>query len=539
MQVTEEKSDGLQREYKVVLDAKEIDEKVENRLKEVGKNQRIPGFRPGKAPMSILKQRFGQAVMGEVLERAVNDSSRQVMEERGLKPAGQPSIEIESFDEGKDLEYKISMELLPDIEMGDFSKIAVNTVSVKVPDSEVDEAVERLASNQKESQPLETPRPAQKGDVLVVDFKGTVDGEAFPGMEGEDHYLELGSNRFIEGFEEQLIGAEQGQQKTVTVTFPEGYQNAQLSGKEAQFEVTVKEIREAQPVEINDEFAQKFGEESLDTLKERVREQIKQDYENAARQRTKRELLDQLSDQHTFEVPPSMVDSEFEQIWKQIEHDREHGHLDPEDQGKSEEQLKEDYRKIAERRVRLGLLLSEIGRTQSIDVSQEELNQALIQEVQRHPGHEREVFEYYQQNQEAVQQLRAPIYEDKVINYILELANTNERELTTDELRQELEAEQQAAQSGEQAEGGKSGGKKKAAGSKSSGSKSSGSKSASSKSEGAKSESKSSGAKSSGTKASASKSSGGSSKSSGSKAAGSKSSGSKAEAGKSKTAKSS
>ena len=498
MQVSEEKNEGLQREFKVTLDAKEIDDKVENRLKEIGQNQRIPGFRPGKAPVSILKQRFGQAVMGEVLERAVNDSSQQVMQERGLRPAGQPSIEIESFDEGKDLEFKMSMELLPDIEPADFSQIEVETLKVDVPDSEVDEALERLASNQKESQPLETPRPAQNGDVLVVDFKGTVDGESLPGMEGEDHHLELGSSRFIEGFEEQLIGSEPGDNRIVTVTFPENYQNDKLAGREAQFDVTVKEIREPQPVSIDDEFAQKFGEEDLASLKERVREQIKNDYENVTRQRTKRQLLDQLAELHTFDVPPSMVDSEFEQIWKQIEHDREHGHMDPEDQGKSEEQLTEEYRRIAERRVRLGLLLSEIGRNQNIDVTQEELNQALIQEVQRYPGQEREVFEYYQNNQEALQNLRAPVYEDKVINYILELANTKERQLDTEQLRAEMQAEQGVADDdgGEEAESGKSsGGKKKSAGAKSGGSKSGGSKSGS----------KSTGSKASGGKSAASK----------------------------------
>jgi trigger factor len=479
MQVTEQKNEGLQREYKVTLEAAEIDQKVEDRLKEIGKNQRIPGFRPGKAPMSILKKRFGQAVMGEVLERAVNDTTQQVMQERGLTPAGQPSIEIESFDQGQDLEYKISMELLPEVEPADFSQVQVDTVKVQVPDSEVDEALNNLAQHQKESQPLEEARPAQHGDVLVVDFKGTVDGETLPGMEAEDHHLELGSNRFVQGFEDQLVGAEQGETRTVTVTFPQEYQNAQLAGKEAQFEVTVKEIREPQPVEIDEAFAQKFGEQDLDSLKERVREQIKKDYENAARQRTKRQLLDKLAELHTFDVPPSLVQSEFDQIWQQIEHDREHGHLDPDDADKSDEQLKQDYWQIAERRVRLGLLLSEIGRRQSIEVGQEELNQALIQEVQRHPGQEREVFEYYQNNQNALQSLRAPIYEDKVIDYILELANTSDREVSTEQLRAELTEEQQgesggSGEAGEAAETAEDDGKgkKKASGGKSSGGKS-------------------------------------------------------------------
>ena len=479
MQVTEEQNEGLQREFVITLEANEIDEKVQSRLREIGKNQKIPGFRPGKAPMSILKQRFGQAVMGEVLERAVGDSSQQVIQERGLRPAGQPDISVESFDEGQDLVYRMKLELLPDIEPMDFSQIQVTTHKVEVPDHEVDEFLERLASQQKESKPVEQPRPAEKGDILVVDFSGEVDGEKYPGMEAEDHHLELGSNRFVEGFEDQLIGVQPGEEKTVEVTFPDEYMNSQLSGKTAQFHVTVKELRAAEPVEINDELAQKFGEEDLNSLKGRVRDQIRQDYERLTRQRTKRQLLDQLADGHRFGVPQSMVDSEFDAIWQQIEQDRQNGQLDAEDAEKTEEQLREEYRQIAERRVRLGLLLSEVGRNQQIDVTQEELNKALIEEVQRYPGREREVFEHYQNNQDAVQNLRAPIFEDKVIDYILELANTEERQVTTDQLRQELEAEQAGRSAGSEGEtGGESDGKSKSGGSKS---KSSGSKSASSK----------------------------------------------------------
>jgi trigger factor len=521
MQVTEEKNEGLQREFVITLEASEIDEKVQSRLREIGKNQKIPGFRPGKAPMSILKQRFGQAVMGEVLERAVSDSSQQVIQERGLRPAGQPDISVESFDQGQDLVYRMKMELLPDIEPMDFSQLQVTTQKVEVPDHEVDEALERLASQQKESKPVEQARPAQKGDILVVDFTGEVDGEKYPGMEAEDHHLELGANRFVEGFEDQLIGVQPGEEKTVEVTFPEQYMNSQLAGKTAQFHVKVKELREAEPVEINDELAQKFGEEDLNSLKERVRDQIRQDYERLTRQRTKRQLLDQLADGHSFDVPQSMVDSEFNAIWQQIEQDRQNGQLDAEDAEKSEEQLQEEYKQIAERRVRLGLLLSEVGRNQQIDVTQEELNKALIEEVQRYPGREREVFEHYQNSQDALQNLRAPIYEDKVIDYILELANTEERQVTTDQLREELEAEQ----AGDSAEGegeNPSGGTGKSGGSKGSGSKSAGSKSGSKKSDdtGSKSEAEGTSSPKAGSKASGAGSGG--SKSGGAKSAGAK-----------------
>lgn len=486
MQVTETHAEGLKREYKVRVDKDEIEQKVQDRLKEVGQQARIPGFRPGKAPMSILRQRFGQAVLGEVLEKAVNETSQQAMQERDLRPIQQPSIEVESFDQGQDLEYKMSMEILPDIEPMDFSELSLERLKVSVPDSEVDEAVERLASQQKETKPLEEARPAQKGDVLVVDFKGSVDGEELPGMAGEDHHLELGSNRFIEGFEDQLIGAEPGETRQIRVTFPTTYQNDKLAGKDADFEVTVKGIRETEPVAIDDELAKKFGEEDLDQLKQRVREQIQQDYDRLARQRVKRELLDKLSENHSFDVPPSMVEHEFQQIWQQIEQDRAQGRLDPEDEGKDEAQLEKDYRAIAERRVRLGLLLSEIGRRGNIEISQDELNQALIQEVQRHPGHEREVFEFYQNNPDALSQLRAPLYEDKAVDYILELANVTEREVTTDELRELIEAESKSASDDEDAEqssaestSGKRGGKKASG------------KSASAKSGGATSKSKS------------------------------------------------
>ena len=255
MQVTETLSDNLKREYTVVIAAKDLGEKLEARLEQIGQEVRLPGFRPGKVPMPILKKRFSQSVMGEVIEQAVRDSSAQALTERGLRPAMQPKIEITTFEEGKDLEYKIAVELLPDIEVGDLSKIELERTKIDVPEAEVDEALERLASAKRETTALETPRPAEKGDVLVIDFQGTVDGEALPGMAGEDHHLELGSNRFVEGFEDQLIGAEAGQQRSVTVTFPEQYVNDKLAGREAVFAVTVKEVRATVPRAIDEALA--------------------------------------------------------------------------------------------------------------------------------------------------------------------------------------------------------------------------------------------------------------------------------------------
>ncbi|MGD1877959.1 MAG: trigger factor [Kiloniellaceae bacterium] len=439
MQVTEVNSEGLKRDFKVVIEAKEISEKVENRLRELSARMKIPGFRPGKAPIKLLKQRYGPSVMGEVLERAVTDSSAQALNERGLRPAIQPKIEIDSFEDGKDLEYSMAIELLPEITPMDFSSLALERVKIKVPDEEVTSALERLAASRKESKPLETPRPAQSGDVVVLDFKGTVHGEALPGMAGEDHHLELGSNSFIGGFEEQLIGAEVGENRTVNVTFPEGYGNEKLSGQPAVFECTIKEIRESVPAELNDDLAKSMGAEGLDDLREKVKERLAQDYDGFSRMRMKREILDQLSEAHDFEVPEGMVDLEFDAIWNQVEHDREQGRVDPDDEGKDDEEVKSEYRAIAERRVRLGLLLSEVGRLNQIEVNQEEVNKALFQEAQRHPGQEQQVVEYYRSNPEAQAQLRAPVFEDKVIDFIIDLAKVSEREISPDALREEEE----------------------------------------------------------------------------------------------------
>jgi trigger factor len=445
MQVTETLSDNLKREYTVVIAAKDLGEKLEARLEQIGQEVRLPGFRPGKVPMPILKKRFSQSVMGEVIEQAVRDSSAQALTERGLRPAMQPKIEITTFEEGKDLEYKIAVELLPDIEVGDLSKIELERTKIDVPEAEVDEALERLASAKRETTALETPRPAEKGDVLVIDFQGTVDGEALPGMAGEDHHLELGSNRFVEGFEDQLIGAEAGQQRSVAVTFPEQYVNDKLAGREAVFAVTVKEVRATVPRAIDDALAKDLGEADLAALRAKVVEQLQGDYDRLTRTQLKRQLLDALAETYQFEVPPGMADGEFDAIWKQIEEERSHGHSDPEDEGKSDDELKAEYQEIAERRVRLGLLLSEVGRLNGIEVNQDELNRALMMEAQNHPGHERKVLEFYQNSPEALASLRAPLFEDKVVDFILDLAKLSERKVTPEEFQAEAAAAAEAA----------------------------------------------------------------------------------------------
>lgn len=440
MQVTETLAEGLKREYRVVISAADIAEKVDARLEKLRGEARIPGFRPGKVPTSLIKKRFGSAVLGEVLESALQDSSRQALDERGLRPAVQPNVELSAYEEGKDLEYAIKLEVLPEIEPVAFEEIELERILVEPAEPEVAQALERLAKQQRKTEPLAEPRPAQSGDVLVIDFKGTVDGEAFPGMEAEDHHLELGSNAFVAGFEQQLVGKSQGEEAEVRITFPEGYANDKLAGKEAVFQVTVKEVLVSIPASLDDELAKSYDATSLEQLKERIVESLRREYAQAARTLVKRKLLDALAERCSFAVPDGLVEMEFEAIWRRVAEDRSAGRLDEEDKDKDEETLRAEYRAIAERRVRLGLLLAEIGRQEGIEVSEEEMRQALFDEVRRYPGQEKEVFEHYQKHPQALVSLRGPVLEEKVVDRILEKAKVSERQLDAEGLRAELEA---------------------------------------------------------------------------------------------------
>jgi trigger factor len=440
MQVTETLTDGLKREFKVIVPAADIEKKVAERLKRLGAQARLPGFRPGKVPTSLLKKRYGSSVMGEVLEQAVTDSSSETIRARGLRPAMQPKVSIAKFGEGEDLEYTMAMELLPEIDPIDFSSIELEKLLVEVPESEVDESLNGLAARQRRSLPLAEPRPAKEGDIAVIDFVGKLGETEFPGGTAQDYHLELGKGSFIPGFEDQLIGAMPGEQRTLTVTFPADYGNAELAGKEANFAVTIKEIREPAETPVDDELAKAMGLETLDALRQHMREGIESQYKSLARVRLKRTLLDVLADRHHFPVPAGMVDSEFQEIWKQIEADRKEGRLDPEDASKSDEELRQEYTAIAERRVRLGLLLSEVGRQNNIQVTADELNRAVLDEARRYPGQERKVYEWYQKNPDMVARLRAPIYEDKIIDFVLELVKTTERKVSPQELNEEFKA---------------------------------------------------------------------------------------------------
>jgi trigger factor len=434
MQVSETKNEGLSREFTVTIGADEIDRQVEEKLGEVGKTVNLPGFRPGKVPMKILRQRFGNAVMGEVLEKAVGETSQSVLTERDLKPAQQPKIEISSFDPGSDLVYTMALEIMPEIEPVDFSTLNLTVYKPDIRDSEVDNAIEELAKNNRATKPIEEDRPSLSGDVVVMDFKGYVGGEAFQGGEASDFRLELGSGQFIPGFEDQLLGKKAGEDVTVNVTFPEEYGSAELAGKEAVFECKIKEIHAYTDRTVDDEFAKELGLESLNDLRDQMRQRLEQEYSELARARTKRELLDVLFEKHDFQVPDGMVEGEFEQIWQQFEKAREQGRVDEEDKDKDEETLKEEYRAIARRRVLLGLLLSHVGDIAKVEVTQDELQQALFRQARNYPGQEREVFEFYSQNPEMMNNLRAPLFEEKTVDYILELAQTEDVALTVDQL---------------------------------------------------------------------------------------------------------
>ena len=434
MQVTETLAEGLKRQFKVTLPAQELDQKLDQRLRQLGATARLPGFRPGKVPLPLLKKRYGGSLLGEILEQAVQDSSSRAMAERGLRAATMPKIEITAFAEGKDLEYTLALELLPEIQPIDFSTLQLERLKVDVTDEEVDKSVERIHERSRRNEPVDPPRPAASGDTVMIDFEGKVDGEVFPGGEAKDFPLELGSGRFIPGFEDQLVGAGTGENRTVTVTFPTDYPAEKLAGKDAAFAVTIKEVRAPVTVPLDDEFAKTLGVENVETLRRSVREQIERDYAGAARMKLKRALLDKLAEAHHFTVPDGMIEGEFESIWKQASEAKERGMLEPELAAKSEDELKAEYRGIAERRVRLGLLLSEVGRLNNIQVSEDELKRAMIEEARRYPGQERQVIEHFRKNRDAMDGLRAPIFEEKVVDFIVEMATVSDRKVTSAEL---------------------------------------------------------------------------------------------------------
>jgi trigger factor len=440
MQVTEINTAGLKREYKITVMAGDIDRLYQDKLKELGQRVRLPGFRPGKAPVGLLKKQYGKAVMGEVLQETVSSATRQAMMEQEIRPALEPKIEVTKFEEGGDLEYTVAVEVMPEIVPSDLRQLKFEKFVAEVGEGEIDSMLRRLADQQKSFEKIENPGPAAKGEALVIDFAGSVDGVAFEGGSAKDYVLELGSGGFIPGFEDQLIGASVGAKPLVAVTFPADYGNRHLAGKQASFQVEVKELRRAKVMAIDDELAKRVGLQNLAELRDAVRKQIEQEHSAMTRARLKRALLDALSAAHDFAVPQGMVDMEFAQIWRQFQADPAVAQAEMAAEKKTEEEIKADYHKIAERRVRLGLLLAEIGRINNIEVKPDEVTRAMIEQARRFPGQERQIMEYFQKNPEALARLRAPVFEDKVVDFIVELADVAERKVSVEELAREPEA---------------------------------------------------------------------------------------------------
>jgi trigger factor len=439
MQVTETLNEGLRRGYRIVLPASELEETVNGKLAEAQPTVEMKGFRKGKVPMALLKKQFGQRLLGEAMQETIDGAMSKHFNDSGDRPAQQPDVKMtnEDWKEGDDVEVEMSYEALPTIPDVDIKAIDLEKLVAKADEAAVDEALANLAENAQDFKDRKKTAKAKDGDQIVFDFLGKVDGEAFDGGASEDYPLVLGSNSFIPGFEEQLVGVKTGAEKDVVVTFPEEYGAAHLAGKEAVFSCTVKAVKEPVPAEINDELATKFGAEDLAGLKVQIAERIEAEYAGAARAVMKRALLDALDEKVKFELPPSMVETEAGQIAHQLWHEE-----NPEVQGHDHDPVEttQEHRDLAERRVRLGLLLAEMGQRAEVQVSDAEMQQAVMAQARQYPGEERQFMEFVQSNEQMQQQMRAPIFEDKVVDYAFELANVTEKEVSKDELEKIVEA---------------------------------------------------------------------------------------------------
>ena len=439
MQVTETSAEGLFRAFKVTIPNSELDEKLNLRLDGLKDKVNLKGFRPGKVPMDHLKKTFGAQVMGEILEETLTESSQKALEERSLRAALQPKIEFNQtaddlMTEGKDLEFSFEVELMPDFELMDVKGIAIDRLTAEITDKEIDDQVGNVAESQLTYSDLGEDAVAADGNQLMIDFDGSIDGLAFDGGRAEGMALVLGSGQFIPGFEEQLVGQKAGAELDVVVPFPEDYPVEDLAGKEATFAVKIHAVNGADEIVIDDDFAKKVGMDDLAALKDAIRGRMKQEFDGATRAHSKRSLLDALDKGHAFDLPKGMVDAEFQAIWQQVIQDLQTRGKTIEDEAESEEDMKKEYKAIAERRVRLGLVLAEIGKENNIDVTQEEMGRALSQLSRQYPGQEKQIYEYYQQNMGAMAQLRAPIFEDKVVDFILELVTITDKVVDREEL---------------------------------------------------------------------------------------------------------
>jgi trigger factor len=443
MQIVETANEGLKRGYTVTISAKDISARIEGEVKKIAPQMRLPGFRPGKVPVNLVKKMHGPAIHQEALNTSIREAMDQLVSEKKLRPAMQPDVSLgEGYEEGKDAELSVSLEVLPQIAAPLIEGLKLEKLVVPVTDEEVDAEVARFAGQQKSFTDAKKGKKAEEGDQVLVDFVGKLDGVAFDGGTAENQPIELGSGRLIPGFEEQLVGVKAGEERQITVTFPKDYGAKELAGKDATFDITVHAVKVAGEQEINDDLAKNLGLESLEQLKGLLRGQLEQQTAGLTRTQMKRSLLDQLAAGHSFEVPPSMVEAEFGQIWQQLTHEAGHEE-DPEAALKEIEAEKDDYKAIAERRVRLGLLLSEIGQANGVEVTQQEMQMLMQQAAQQfRPEDRQRFFEYVQQDPLVAAQLRAPLYEDKVVDFLFDKAEVAEREVTKDELQAAIEAEE-------------------------------------------------------------------------------------------------
>ncbi len=440
MQVTETLSDGLKRGFTVVVPEPELAAKREKRLAELGRTMQLPGFRPGKVPMTMVRKRYGDAVAAEIVEGAVNDASDQLLAERGLRPAMQPKLEVTKPGQNSDLEFTIEMEVLPDITIPEFGDITLNKPVAAVSDEAIAEALKKLAEQRQTFVPVEEARPAAQGEQLTVDFIGRIDGEAFQGGTATDVPLIVAGPGFIPGFSEQVEGLAPGETRTINVNFPADYGAKELAGKQAEFEITAKALAVAEIPAVDDAFAKAVGLESLEDLRGKVSEQISREYEQMTRLKLKRGLLDALAERAQFEAPASLVDAEFAEIWRQVEQEKQSGRADPEDEAKDEDTLKAEYKAIADRRVRLGLLVAEIGRTNSVTVTDQDLQRAMFNEAMKYRDQAMQVLEFFKKNPQALERFRGPIFEDKVVDFLLGQIKHEETTVTPEELAADPEA---------------------------------------------------------------------------------------------------
>lgn len=443
MQITETTNQGLKRGYKLTIPAKDIDARITSELKKIAPTVRMPGFRPGKVPANLLRKMHGEQLHAQAVQESIRESVDSLMKDKALRPAMQPKISLnDAYAEGKDAELTVDLEVLPEVEAPSIEGIAIERLTVPVSDEQVDEALGRIAGQNKSYTDAKKGKKAAEGDQLIIDFVGRTDGVEFEGGKAEGAALVLGSGMFIPGFEDQLVGVKAGEEKTITVTFPKDYQAKELAGKDAEFDVTVQAVKVEGESKVDEDFAKSMGFEGLDKLRELVRGQLEQEMGGLTRTQMKRALLDQLAAGHDFDVPEQMVDAEFDQIWAQLEQEAARSD-DPEASRKEIEAEKDDYRRIAVRRVRLGLLLSEIGQANNIQVSNQEMNMLVQQAAQQYRQEDRERFvQFIQQEPMAAAQLRAPLYEDKVVDFLFDKATITDREVTREELEAAIEAEE-------------------------------------------------------------------------------------------------